>query len=778
MVIKSPNHFWLAQTDNTLMNQRLTKDFETISCMGGYPENRQQIHTLILTHPKWIFANFYFRLHPRICYRILTLCLVTLISLTSLLIHAQNDHDSIQFIKQQLSAATSDAAKAELLVSLADKLRYINPAEGVESARQAASLAKKLNDNELYLRALNLMAVNYTNLDHIDSVLVVLHEALQTEKISPHSKLRLKTNVLLGTAHNKRNRLDSARYYYEAARELALELDDKNSIAAIYANLGTVAESRGDLKTAFDNYLLGLKFYEEAGDLQRQAISLNNIGLLNNTLGNQNRAVDYILRAVEINQQINSFYHLSTNYGNLGMIYQYMDNYEEAENFYQKSYQIARDHGFALDEARALLNLGSLYMNLDRIDDARTMFTLSLEICKERGITYGVMLNYFNMVDIALIENDFEMANLYLDKTYEIASEIEQLDIVKKVYQQRATVNEATGNYAEALNFFKKFNHLDDSLTELANKTQIEEIQTRYETDKKELENQTLRLENDSKARIIKAQRYIFAAIAVILMLLIILIIYILRSRKKIQKINAELNELNSTKDKLFSVISHDLRSPFNSLLGFLQMLIEDYDSFDDKEKKEMLEMVYQQGNNTYSLLENLLQWSLAQRGRINYNPGMHDLHELAKMEVDFLESRAFKKNISIVNEIEPDRPIYADNDLVKIMLRNIINNSIKFTHMGGKILLSSSQTTHTVSIQIKDNGVGMSPGQVSQLIVPKAVRSTQGTAGETGSGLGLALVKEFADLNNATLKVESAVDAGTTITITFKKSKDSAKDL
>lgn len=758
------------------MNQRLSKDFDTVFCKGRFFRSRQYIHISI--HPKRIFANSTFGLHPWLCSGLIRSSLFTLIILTSLLTHAQNDHDSIQIIKQQLSAATSDAAKAELLISLADKLRYINPEEGVESARKAASLSKKLKNNELYLRALNLMAVNYTNLDHIDSVLVVLHEALQTEKISPHSKLRLKTNVLLGTAHNKRNRLDSAQFYYEAARELARETEDKTSLAAIYANLGTVAESRGDLKTAFDNYLLGLKFYEETGDLQRQAILLNNIGMLNNTLGNQNRAVDYILSAVEINQQINSFYHLSTNYGNLGMIYQYMANYEEAENLLHKSYQIARDHGFALDEARALLNLGSLYMNIDRIEDARTMFTLSLEICKERGITYGVMLNYFNMVDIALIKNDFEMANLYLDKTYEIASEIEQLDIVKKVYQQRATVNEATGNYAEALTYFKKFNHLDDSLTELANKTQIEEIQTRYETDKKELENQTLRLENDSKARIIRAQYYIFAAIAAIILLLVILIIYILHSRKKIQKINTELNELNITKDKLFSVISHDLRSPFNSLLGFLQMLIEDYDSFDDKEKKQMLEMVYQQGNNTYSLLENLLQWSLAQRGRINYNPGMHDLHELAKMEVDFLESRAFKKNITVVNEIEPDTPIYVDNDLVKVMLRNIINNSIKFTRLDGEIILSSLQTADTISVQIKDNGVGMSPEQVSQLFMPKAHSSTRGTANETGSGLGLALVKEFAVLNNATLKVESAVGIGTTITITFKKATDSAIDV
>lgn len=687
--------------------------------------------------------------------------------------HASTEKDSIEILKQQISIVADDAAKIDLLISLSDKLRFINPEEGAESARRAASIAKKLNNNELYVRSLNLAASNYLNMDQIDSALVLTHQVLGFEGISPNSKLRLKAKILLGTAHNKRNRLDSAHYYYEAARDFALANNDTNSLAAIYANLGTVAEARGDLKTAFDYYLEALKFYEQIGDLQRQAISLNNLGLVNNRLGNHNRAVDQILSAAEINKQLNSFFHLSTNYGNLGMIYKHMGNRVEAERYYRKSLQIAHDHGFALDEARALLNLGSLYMNMERIEDARNMFSQSLEICLERGITYGVMLNYFNMVDIAIIEQDFEMANLYLDKTYEIASEIEQLDIVKKTYQQRATVNEATGNYAEALNFFKKFNHLDDSLTELANKMQIEEIQTRYETDKKELENQTLRLENESKARIIKAQHYIFAAIAVILILLVILIIYILLSRKKIQKINAELNELNSTKDKLFSVISHDLRSPFNSLLGFLQMLIEDYDSFDDKEKKEMLEMVYQQGNNTYSLLENLLQWSLAQRGRIKYNPGMHDLRELAKTEIDFLESRAAKKNISIVNEIQPDTRIYADNDLVKIILRNIINNSIKFTQMGGRILLSSSQSAHTVSIQINDNGVGMSPEQVSQLFVPKAVRSSRGTAGETGSGLGLALVKEFAGLNNATLKVESEVGAGTTTTITFKKAKD-----
>ncbi len=767
--------FWLDQPYSMFMNQRLSKYFANIFCKGTSAKSKQNVLLINSLHAKRVVVKTKFWFNRQLCTGLFKTCLMGLIILTASLAYAQNNHDSIQIIRQQLTAATDEATKANLLNSLADKLRYINPEEGVVSARQAAEIAKNLNNDKLYVRSLNLMAANYTNLDQIDSVLIILNEALKVNILSPHGSPRIKSLVMMGTAHNKRNRLDSAQFYYEAARELALAADDKKSLAAIYSNLGTVAESRGDLKTAFSRYLEGLKFYEEIGDLQRQAIALNNIGMLNNKLGNNNRAVDYILRATEINKQINSFYHLSTNYGNLGMIHQHMGNLADAERYYQQSHQIARENGFALDEARALLNLGGLYLNLDRIDEARDMFSQSLEICIERGITYGIMINYFNMVDVALIEQDYQKANEYLDKTYEIAAEIEEMDIIRGVYQQKAKINEATGNYADALSYYRKFKLLDDSLTNLANKQYIEEIQIRYETDKKELENQALRLENESKAKVIRALHYVFFAVVIIITLLILLIINIFRSRKKIQKINAELKELNATKDKLFSVISHDLRSPFNSLLGFLQILLDDYDSFDDKEKKEMLVMVYQQGNNTYSLLENLLQWSLAQRGLIRYDPGTHDLFELAENEINFLESRAIKKNITIFNNIEPDTQVYADDNLVKIMFRNIINNSIKFTNIGGEIVLTSSQTADAVSIQIKDNGVGMSPEQLDQIFVPKASRSAKGTANETGSGLGLALVKEFADLNNATLKIESAVGAGTTTTITFKKTGEGA---
>jgi signal transduction histidine kinase/Tfp pilus assembly protein PilF len=693
-------------------------------------------------------------------------------------------NDSIQILKTKIGEDIPKVEKVKLLIDLSEKLTFNNPSEGLAYSIQVIDLSEELGNKNFYLQGLILAGKNSLYAGHFDSTLVFLHRAREVEVDPEFAKHHINALILLGTLYNQRLVYDSALYYYQKSLDLAIEEDNPRYLAAIYNNLGTLADGRGHLHEAFEYYLESLKYYEEIGDKQNQAIALNNIGLLNQHLGDLPRAVDYTKRAAAINEEIKSYYHLSTNYGNLGSIYREMEVLDEAEKYHLQSLKIASDQGFVIDKARALLNLGAVYLHNSELEKARDAFSESLQICLENELTYGVMLNYFNMVDVFTIDGDHENAALYLDKTLEIAIELGQSNIIRNVYNQKSEIYERTEKYAEALHFHKKYQQLSDSLNTLANKEHIQELQTRYETEKKELDNQRLRTENESKARIIQAQKLTVAAIILVLVLLALLTWVSYRSRKRMQIANENLNklnnkilqqnqkleELNSTKDKLFSVIAHDLRSPFNSLLGFLQMFLEDFDSFKDAEKKEMMELLYQQGNNTFSLLENLLQWSMAQRGQIQFSPAIHDLHQLANSEIEYLATRAARKKITIENNIQPKTMAWVDDNLVKIIFRNVVNNSIKFTQAEGTIELDSEIESNTVTIKIADNGIGMTDEKINELFETKVKSSTKGTANETGTGLGLILVKEFAELNLASLKVESAKNNGTVFSIGFRR--------
>jgi signal transduction histidine kinase len=267
-------------------------------------------------------------------------------------------------------------------------------------------------------------------------------------------------------------------------------------------------------------------------------------------------------------------------------------------------------------------------------------------------------------------------------------------------YRDLSVVYENLGRFDQALQFNRKLMKLSDSLNDINHRGYVIDLQTRYETERKELENISLRLENDNKSKTIRLQLYLTFFGGLTILLLILLVIMIFKSRQRVrrnsdrlsllndkyQQQNLILEETNSTKDKLFSLIAHDLKSPFSSMLGFLQLLSEDFDSMSDQEKKKVLESLFKQSSNTYNLIENLMTWAMNQRGQLQYQPGYHDLLDIVSQEIEFLMSRAESKSILIENKVPEGMTIFIDKDMVRVIFRNLINNAIKFTEEKGKL--------------------------------------------------------------------------------------------
>ena len=232
-------------------------------------------------------------------------------------------------------------------------------------------------------------------------------------------------------------------------------------------------------------------------------------------------------------------------------------------------------------------------------------------------------------------------------------------------------------------------------------------------------------------------------------------------------KIKKELEIINKNKDKFFSIISHDLRSPFMALMGISQMISEDMDSMSVGDVKEMTSNIHSSTKNLYKLLENLLSWSRLQMGAHQIVPKIINLKEITVSVKISLQLSTDEKNITVMDNVE-EIYAYADDDCIKTILRNLINNAIKYTNRGGKIILLAKPIDNFVEFSVEDNGVGMREKTLNNLFFITEKNSLAGTEEETGTGLGLILCKELVEKNGGELKVESEFGKGSKFTFTL----------
>ena len=228
------------------------------------------------------------------------------------------------------------------------------------------------------------------------------------------------------------------------------------------------------------------------------------------------------------------------------------------------------------------------------------------------------------------------------------------------------------------------------------------------------------------------------------------------RLEKALKESEARLWELNATKDKFFSIIAHDLRGPFNTILGFSDILVERTreKNYEDVEKFALI--IQQSSHLAMELITNLLEWSRLQTGRLKFNPEYMDFTQLIKSVAQLLNNSAHQKAITIYIEAPDNLTVFADKAMMGAILRNLISNAIKFTHLDGEIVVSAQPEKDQLNVMVADNGVGIKKGAIDKLFVLEESHSTQGTQNEKGTGLGLILCKEFIEKHGGEIRVES----------------------
>lgn len=231
-----------------------------------------------------------------------------------------------------------------------------------------------------------------------------------------------------------------------------------------------------------------------------------------------------------------------------------------------------------------------------------------------------------------------------------------------------------------------------------------------------------------------------------------------------IMKYAEELKQLNNTKDKFFSIIAHDLRGPFNSLLGLSEFLVSPDEDLTEKQRNEFIQEIYNLLKNEYELLQNLLQWAAMQLDKVEYKQTKINLFELVSKKMDLLSLQANNKNIAIVNNVKKDCFVLADNNMLGSIVQNFITNAIKFTNKNGAINITSTYENESVIVTIEDNGIGMTKERVEEIFRLDSTKSSTGTEGERGTGLGVILCNEMIEKQGGKLTISSEPNVGTKV--------------
>jgi signal transduction histidine kinase len=328
----------------------------------------------------------------------------------------------------------------------------------------------------------------------------------------------------------------------------------------------------------------------------------------------------------------------------------------------------------------------------------------------------------------------------------------------------------------------KLFILYSDSLAQKEKYEQIATIEKQYETVKKE--NKIVRLQAEQELTLIqlrknKQLKQLGMATALLLLLLVFFI-----SMKYIDKIKSnqllkeknqlieqseqELRLLNASKNKFFSIIAHDLKNPLHTILGYSYLLNKDYDRFNEEARRKFALNIHQSTNNIFRLLQNLLEWSRSQTGRLNFSPAVVEYQRILDNSLSVLRSMADQKNIVIKAENDPELEIFADPLMIETVLRNLIGNAIKFTPEGGQIDVSAKRENGQILVSVSDTGIGITEEDTKNLFLIDSKVKRKGTNNEDGSGLGLILCQEFVDKHDGKIWVESTPGKGSAFTFSI----------
>ncbi|GGH07865.1 tetratricopeptide repeat-containing sensor histidine kinase [Mucilaginibacter phyllosphaerae] len=596
---------------------------------------------------------------------------------------------------------------------------------------------------------------------------------------------------------------DSASLYANIALGLAKRTGNKVGQAMMLNQLGMIDDNVGDFEASRKKYLLALGLYQQAGHTKGMAAENIRLGVVEMRKGQYDKATGYFLQALNISQHDGNLMGQMEAYITLGEATAGQKKYREALNYYSTaerlnnglpfsnlSLNLFNDMAIACREtgrfkqAKAYLLKGIALSDIPKYQGLNITLTNTLaSVYAKQGdkqtsinLQKGALAkarkinNYIRQIQTltglatTYGKTDSKNALYYWQQALQLSQsknaykeQVEELNAIADIYESQQKFKEAY----QARN--RQYRLADEFFYKKMSK-QIVNLQNAYELNQSKARVQELRFANNKH---ILEQKVAYAIVFGVVMILIILAVYYYKTRQLnylLNKTNTKLQEANTVKDKLFSVLGHDLRSPFISVINLLQIIDDD---LEPQHRKEMMQRLEINSKSSLETLDSLLRWGQMQIKGIPVNQVVFETKPPVLRSVNFLAGVADTKGINIICSVPDDIKVLADSDHFEFIIRNLLSNAIKFSDQGATVSVSAVKNKGKVAFTVTDDGIGIAPEKLNGIFGFGNV-STRGTGNESGTGLGLLLCKEFAGINGGIIDVASKPGQGSAFTVTF----------
>ena len=624
--------------------------------------------------------------------------------------------------------------------------------------------------------------MNYYNRVMPEKSISYGEKALQIASSAHYRKGEADILYLLGVGYHAQTENAKAMKYYELAYTIRKEIKDNVGIGECLNRIGLIYNALGNYEKALDYCLQSVRVLEGESDKKALAQAYNHLGIIYYILNDIPKAKQNTLKAMTFCKTPNEDLVLAVSHEYMGIIYIKLKEYDKAIYHTQKGLELRQTKNDRIGIAGSYENMAIISRNCKEYEKALEYYTRSLEIKKElnnqRGAASsisGIGVTYFYM-------GQYEKSLTFLFRAFEKRKQFGDKRGIVSTLNRVAETYAAMKNYKSALEYDRLAKTYSDSLLSEQKNRAIAEFQESFQREKRDKEILLLQKENTLQ----KYLRNFLLVVTILFSAMAIIVYFAYRSKRKVNRLlaknndemteqkeellrlNEQLRELVTTKDKFFSIIAHDLKSPFLGFLGLTQIFAEDADSLPADELSKLGHEMHATANNLFELLKNLLEWAQMQKGSIFFEPKENSINDLVVESLNAVKVRSAQKGISILNGVTT--PVYAfvDEKMIKSVLQNLFSNAVKFTRQGGTVTIKAKEIENNmVEISVNDTGVGIRQKELDKLFKVGEKIGSKGTDGELSTGLGLLLCKEFVEKHGGKIRAESVEGKGSTLYFT-----------
>ncbi|WP_296316886.1 tetratricopeptide repeat-containing sensor histidine kinase [Winogradskyella sp. UBA3174] len=651
----------------------------------------------------------------------------------------------------------------------------------------------------------------YQNQDSskVDTSLMLIKELYKAEDykkatlfVNQTSKLSKQINYTKGLAGSNYFRAlifaNQNDYYnaidnYNKSRNYYLQIRDTLGVAKVSNSIGLLEIKRGNYAKGLKNSLSAIAIFEKRNLKSELSTAYNNLAEAYYKTNQIDKAIDFNFKALEIRKQTSDRSGIKLSTKNIADLYSIRKEHRKAIEYYENVLEILNPETDQDLRGEILPKLGSEYLRFNEYEKASMYLVEGLKYNRKQDNKEGLLRALNAIGNLNLQKKKVKLAELQLNEAYDIAQKIDNKTELLENYKLHVALDSTRGYYQNAFFWQNKYYDLKEELS----KTD----QPKFPTDIKSLdltnneENAIfLNIENNKPANVswLNNPILIYGLIIAILFLSTLLLLNFLKSKKQkitiakqVEKLEQEqvrneaileqthyLEEVNQVKDKLFSIVSHDLKDSISSIKAFLDLLKED--SISKEEFDELIPELSENANNASSLLFNLLNWSKSQMQNLEPKPVLFNIQDVFHTKMALVEQKVEDKRIVFIDESQRDF-VYADKSMVEIVIQNLITNAVKFSRTGDVITVSNQDVDGKALICIEDTGVGISRENIDKLFNANKNFTTVGTKNEKGTGLGLTIAKDLVELNEGKIWVESTQNVGSKFFIELPKAASQA---